>query len=301
MTTAVPKYSRHRKLDPVQPFLVILCILVCIITIYPMYYVLIMSISDPAEVSRGAVTILPKGFYLGSYETVFQDGKLWRAYGNTIFYAAASTLLMLLTTVLMAYPLTRPNLKFRKVVVFFLLIPMYFSGGLIPTFLLIYKLHIYNTIWAMILPSVSIWNIILCRTFFMSVPGEVAESATIDGANHFQTLWKIYLPLSKPVLAVIAIYTIVGVWNSWFNAMVYLPNENLHPLQMYLQRILIAQTVDLKSIMTMSEMQDAVKRMLSSQQLKYTMIFFISAPIMMIYPCFQKYFIKGVMLGSLKG
>ena len=134
MTTAAPAPRRRKKFDPAQPFLIVLCILVCFITIYPMYYVFIMSISDPAEAARGAVTLWPKGFYLGSYQTIFRDGKLWRAYGNTIFYAAASTLLMLTTTVLMAYPLTRPNLNFRKAVVFFLLIPMYLCGGLITSF-----------------------------------------------------------------------------------------------------------------------------------------------------------------------
>ncbi|MEA4889626.1 MAG: carbohydrate ABC transporter permease [Clostridiaceae bacterium] len=299
MTNSIRRTGK--KFDKAQPILILFCLVSCFITIYPMYYVLIMSISDPAQAAKGAVYFWPKGLYFGSYEMILHDGKLWRAYGNTVFYAAASTLLMLFSTVIMAYPLTRPNLRYRKAVIFFLLVPMYFGGGLIPSFLLVYKLGMYNTIWAMILPSVSIWNIILARTFFMSIPNSVAESAFMDGANHFQVLRSIYLPLSKPVLAVISIYTIVGVWNSWFNAMVYLPNENLHPLQMYLQRILISQTVDLRKIMSMEEMRDAVKKMLSSQQLKYTMILFISAPIIMVYPLFQKHFIKGIMLGSLKG
>ncbi|NLZ88273.1 MAG: carbohydrate ABC transporter permease [Clostridiales bacterium] len=212
---------------------------------------------------------------------------------------------MLITSVMGAYPLTRPNLKFRKIVVIFLIIPMYFSGGMIPTFLIVQKLGLYDTIWAIILPGAySIWNIILTRTFFMTIPGEVAESAFIDGANHFQLMRKIYLPLSKPVLAVISIYTLVGIWNSWFNAMVYLPNYTLHPLQMYLQRILIAQTVDvtrLKEVTSADDMAALMKKAMGARQLKYAMIMVVSLPILMVYPMFQRHFVKGVMLGSLKG
>lgn len=292
---------RRKKLDPVQILLALFCLVILFITIYPMYYVLILSISEPIEVAKGGIYFAPRGFYLGSYEIVLNDARLWRSYLNTIIYAGGSTLMMLFTTTIMAYPLTRPNLKFRKAFVFFILMPMYFGGGLIPSFLVYYKLGLYNTMLAMILPSVSIWNIILTRTFFLSVPASLAESASIDGANHFKILWNIYLPLSKPVLSVISIFTIVGVWNNYFSAMIYLPNEELHPIQMYLQRILIAQSVDLRKTMTMVDAQDAIKKMLTSEQLKYTIIMFVSLPIIMVYPLFQKHFIKGVMLGSLKG
>ncbi len=293
--------QQRKKVSLSQILIVVLCVLVCFITIYPMYYVLIRSISDPVQVSAtGAPAFFPKGFYLGSYLLIVKDMRLWRALGNTIFYAIGCTVLMLLTTTCMAYPLTRPNLKFRKAVVFFVLLPMYFGGGLIPTFLLYTKLGLYNTVWAILLPSVSIWNIILAHTFFKSIPETISESAFIDGANHFQVMTKIIMPLSKPVFAVLAIYSIVGVWNDWFTAMIYLPNEDLHPLQMFLQRILIAQTVDLTQIKTAEEMKNAIERMLTASQLNYSMIIFVSVPIIMIYPMFQKYFIKGVMLGSLK-
>lgn len=201
----------RKNFDPAQIFLVSFCLVILFITIYPMYYVLILSISEPTEVAKGGIYFWPRGFYLGSYEVIIKDARLWRSYLNTIIYAGCSTLLMLFTTTIMAYPLTRPNLKFRKVVVFFLILPMYFSGGLIPTFLVYYKLGLYNTMLAMILPSVSIWNIILVRTYFQSIPRSVVESAFIDGANHFQILWSIFIPLSKPVLAVISIFTIVTV------------------------------------------------------------------------------------------
>ena len=266
-----------------------------------MYYVLIMSVSDPAlTASTGPAYFYPKGLYFGSYKLIFRDARLWRAFGNTVFYVVFGTLFMIFTTVSMAYPLTRPNLKHRKAVVFFILLPMYFSGGLIPSFLLYYKLGLYNTIWAILLPSVSIWNIILVHTYFKSLPESLPESAFIDGASHFQVLTRIIIPLSKPVLAVITIYSVVGIWNDWFTAMIYLPNEELHPLQMYLQRILIAQSVNLTRIKTADELKNAMMRILSAAQLNYSMIIFVSLPIIMVYPMFQKYFIKGVMLGSLK-
>ncbi|MGI6692097.1 MAG: carbohydrate ABC transporter permease [Christensenellales bacterium] len=296
-----------QRVDVFQVLVVAVCVTAAVVTIYPMWYVLAMSLNDPYEAVKGNLlwNLFPIQLYLGSYEVILKDSGLWRAAGMSIFYAVSGTLLMLITSVMGAYPLTRPNLKFRKIVVIFLIIPMYFSGGMIPTFLIVQKLGLYDTIWAIILPGAySIWNIILTRTFFMTIPGEVAESAFIDGANHFQLMRKIYLPLSKPVLAVISIYTLVGIWNSWFNAMVYLPNYTLHPLQMYLQRILIAQTVDvtrLKEVTSADDMAALMKKAMGARQLKYAMIMVVSLPILMVYPMFQRHFVKGVMLGSLKG
>lgn len=290
-----------KKMNTSQLIIIAICLLICLITVYPMYYVLVISISDPVEVSKGGIYFFPKGFSFRSYKIISSDLRLWRSVLNSIFYVVASTTLMLITSSLGAYPLTCKNLLGRKYIVAFLLIPMYFGGGMIPSFLLIYKLGIYNTVWALILPgAVGIMNIILMRTYLMTIPFEVAESAFMDGARHFTVMSKIYVPLAKPVLAVIAIYTIVGVWNSWFGAMVYLPNERLHPVQMYLQRILIANTVDLTKLETMEEVEKALGEMMVASQLKYTMIIFVTLPIIMVYPMFQKHFIKGVMLGSLK-
>jgi len=278
----------------------IVAAILCLITLYPMYYVLIMSISDPIEVAAMRVNLYPKGLYLDSYKIIIGDAKMWKAYANTIIYVVSGTFLTCLTSVMAAYPLTARNLIGRKWVVRFLIIPMYFSGGLIPTFLLMNKLGLYNNRLAIIIPgAVSIWYIILTRTYFMTLPGSLRESAFMDGANNFQILFKIYVPLSKPILAVIAIYSLVGIWNSWFNAMIYLPNEELHPLQMYLQRVLIQQTVDLKQL-PMEDVKEAIAMMLSNTQLKYSMIIFTTLPIIFTYPFFQKYFIKGAMLGSLK-
>ncbi len=293
--------NKIREGSKVADFIIyMIAIIICLMTLYPFYYVVIMSISDPMEVAAMNVYLYPKGFYLDSYKLIIRDMKMWRSYLNTIIYVGCGTLLVLLTSVLGAYPLSVKNLAGRKWLVRYLIIPMYFGGGLIPTFLLINKLGLYNTRWAIIIPgAVSIWYIILTRTYFMTIPESLKESAFIDGATHLQLLFKIIVPVSKPILAVIAIYTIVGIWNSWFGALVYLPNEKLHPLQMYLYRVLVRQTVDLKEL-AFDEAAEAAERIFSNIQLKYSIIVFTTLPIVFTYPFFQKYFIKGVMLGSLK-
>lgn len=281
--------------------IIIVATVLCLLTLYPMYYVFIMSISKPQDVMAMNVYFWPTGFELSGYKKLFYDINMWRAYGNSILYTASSTILMLITSVLGAYPLSVPELKGRKFVVAFVLIPMYFSGGLIPTFLVMNKLGLYNNVLAIIIPaSFNIWYIILTRTYFTSIPNDMRESAFMDGASNIQILFKIYLPLAKPILAVISIYSIVSMWNNWFSAEVYLPNQKLHPLQLYLKRVLVAQTVDLTKLNS-TEMANAINQMISATQLKYSMIIFTTLPIIFTYPFFQKHFIKGVMLGSLKG
>ncbi len=279
----------------------IVTLLVCIATVYPMYYVFIQSVSNAQDVMAKSVFLVPSGFQLDNYGLLFRNNEMWMAYLNTIIYVTATTAAMLLTCTLGAYPLTVGTLWGRKWVVRYLLVPMYFNGGLIPTFLLMSRIGLYNNRLAIIIPAmVSIWNIILVRTYFSSLPPALRESAFIDGASNLQVLFRIYFPLSKPILAVIAIYTIVGMWNSWFSAMVYLPDSSLHPLQMYLQRVLVQQSVDLSKLNS-TDMEEAMRRMYSSMQLKYSIIVFTTLPIIFTYPFFQKYFIKGVMIGSLKG
>ena len=276
--------------------------LLCLVTLYPFYYVMIQSIADPQEVVAQSVFIWPKKLYWGSYELIIRDIRVWRAYKYTLLYVGAGTLLNLVTSICGAYPLSTDKLAFRSVVVKFIIIPMYFSGGLIPSFLLMTQLGLYNNVWAMIIPgAVGIWNLILVRSYFMSIPDGLRESAYIDGAGHFRILTSIYVPLSKPILAVIAIYTIVGIWNSWFNAMIYLPNAELHPLQFYLYRVMIQQSVTMDAGTSLLGMEAQVQRMLANFQLKYALIVFTTLPVIFTYPFFQKYFIKGVMLGSLKG
>lgn len=282
----------------------IICIVIailCLVVVYPMYYVMILSISDPSEAVKMSAHILPKGLYIDTYKLFLKDASLWRSYAYTIFYAATTCILMETTCVLMAYPLTCKRLYGKKFIIFFLLVPMYFSGGMIPEYLVYTKLGLYNNVWSLIIPGAfSIWNIILTRTYMSTIPDTMKEAAKMDGANHFNILTRIYVPLSKPIMAVIAIYTVVGVWNAWFRSMVYQPNLRIQPLQMYLRRVLITQSVDITDI-SAEEAAVLAEKLLSNMQMRYAMIVFTTLPILFIYPFFQKYFVKGVMVGSLKG
>ncbi len=280
----------------------ILAALAAFITLYPIYYVLIQSISEPRYAATMRVYWWPKGLYFGGYEKILTDPKLWLSYRNTFVYAIAQTLLMLFTCSTAAYALSVKTLRHRKLINLFLLIPMYFSGGIIPLFLLIMRIGLYNTVWSIILPGAySIWYIILTKAYFGTIPESLREAAYIDGANNYQTLFNVYLPTSKPILAVIALYTIVGVWNSWYHPSIFLPDQSLQPLQLYLRRILIEQSVDLSvDLITSAELAGMQKDRLTSIQLKYTVIIVSSLPMIIAYPFFQKYFVKGVMLGSLK-
>lgn len=303
------KKTERRKLHRLTAFdyaVSILVTIVGLITVYPMWYVIVMSVSDPLAASSGSVTIWPVGFTVSAYQIVLKEALFWKTLGNSVIYVLSGCTLMLTTTVLMAFPLTRSNLKWRKAVTIFLLIPMYFSGGMIPSFVVITKLGLYNTMWALILPGAyGIWNIILCRTYLLSIPSDIAEAAYIDGAGNWTTLFRIYLPLSKPVLAVILIYTIVGIWNSWFNSQLYQSKQEIQPVQMYLRVLLVAQSTNLTSMMMEGMTQDVLegmsKQAITARQLKYALIVVVTLPILMVYPMFQKHFVKGIMLGSLKG
>ncbi|MBE6935532.1 MAG: carbohydrate ABC transporter permease [Ruminococcaceae bacterium] len=280
-----------------------LAVFFAFITLYPMYYVLILSLSNPNAAASMRVFWWPKGFFLDGYKNIVTDRNLWLSYRNSIFYAGACCVFMLITCSMCAYPLTSRALRGRKYLTFFLLIPMYFNGGIIPSFLMIQKLGLYNTPWAVILPgSVSIWYIILFRSFFRTIGESLREAAMIDGANHYRVFFNLFMPNSKAILAVIALYTIIGQWNSWFQALIYLPDTYWQPLQLYLRRLLILQNASLESVMNLSAeaLEEMAKEQLSNNQLKYTVIFISTLPMLVAYPFFQKYFVKGVMLGSLK-
>ncbi|MDR0670056.1 MAG: carbohydrate ABC transporter permease [Treponema sp.] len=277
-----------------------LAALVVVITLYPMYYVLILSLSAPQYALTMQVYTVPKGFDLSAYKLMIGNPEVWRTFGNTVLYAAATTVLMLATSFLGAFPLTFKSLMGRKYINMYLLITMFFSGGLIPSFLLIMKLGMYDSPLALIIPACfSVWNIILTKAYLSTIPETLREAARIDGASVFQIFARIYLPLSTPILAVIAVYTVVGVWNSWFSAMVYLPSLNWQPLQIYLRRMLIDSTPP-NTIMSADAVREMIERKLAYSQLKYAMIIFSSLPVLFTYPFFQRYFMKGIMLGSLK-
>lgn len=278
-------------------------ILLAFITLYPMYYVIILSISEPKAATTMQVYWWPKGLYLDGYKKVFGDAKLWTSYRNTILYAAAEAVLMLFVCSTFAYALSYPKLKHRGFINAFILIPMYFSGGIIPLFMMVMRYGLYDTPWAILLPGgYSIWYIILVKSYFSTIPDGLREAATIDGANHFQIYSRIYLQVSTPILAVIALYTIVGIWNGWFRPALFLAKQSIQPLQLYLRRILTDSNVDLAmELSTAEEIIAAQQDIISNSQLKYIVITVATLPMMIVYPFFQKYFVKGVMLGSLKG
>lgn len=297
--------KKRKKLDAVQMASLLICLFGVLICLYPMYYVFIMSISDPIESATG-VYFLPKKIFLGGYRILLKDPELWRGLGNTVLYCAVTTLGMLFVTFLAAYSLSRPKLKGRRLVVIYLLVPMYFGGGLIPGYLNMVKLGLYNTRLALMLPAFcGISYIILVTTYLRSQPRDLEEAAFVDGAGHWTVMSRIALPLAKPVLAVISIYQIVGQWNSWFGAMVYLTDYTKHPVQLYLRRILVQNTNLIKELasrgITPEEAENVMMRSMSSRQLKYAVIMIVTLPIVCVYPMFQKHFVKGVMLGSLKG
>lgn len=302
MTKTITKSNKISEGSRVATILIYCCIVaICFVTIYPMYYVLILSLSEPAAAMTMKVYTIPKGFSLDSYKVLVKDAEMWRAYLNTILYALSTTVLMVLTCVFAAYPLTSKKLRGRKFINTFLLIPMYFSGGMIPSFLLITQLGLYDNPLSMILPSCfSIWNIILVKAFFSGIPETLREAAKIDGANTYQILFQIYLPMSMPIIAVICVYTIVGVWNSWFNAMIYLPHTTWQPLQLYLRRVLVENTRSVAQFLDPAEAKMLALKQMSNAQMQYAMIIFSTLPILATYPFFQKYFVKGVTLGSLK-
>ncbi len=294
---------RWSTLDTV---VVIIAVLFCIVTLYPIIYVFSCSISDPKMVLAGKVILWPVGFSIKAYGLIMENPEFWRSFINSILYVLVGCVLAVFNAVAVAWPLTRRNLKFRKFLTYYLLIPMFFAPGMIPAFLVIDKLGMYNSPAALIFPlCYNIWEIILCRTYMASLPEELIDSSLIDGCNQIQTLVKIVLPLSKPVIAVILIYTIVGVWNSWFHASIYTTNKAIQPVQLYLRNILAATSGSTMNQLTKNMSREALERYkevrLASNQIKYAMIVLTIVPIIMVYPMFQKHFTKGVMVGSLKG
>lgn len=268
--------------------------------LYPLYYVLIASISDPYAVWNGKVIFFPKGLTLAGYRQILTYRDILTGYRNSIAYTAASILLSLTLTISAAYPLAQRNFLLRGAFSKFLLFTMFFSGGLIPTYLMIKTLRILNTPLAVILPgAASVTNIIITRTFFQTtLPAELREAAFLDGCSHLRYLFSITLPLSKAILAVMALYYGVGQWNSFFNAMIYLTNRDLYTLQLVLREILLTSSVTLE---TGGDPQALAEQQRIGEIIKYGVIVVAAVPALAAYPFVQRFFIKGVMIGSLKG
>jgi len=277
-----------------------IAIVLTITVLYPVIYIVSSSFSSGVAVSTGKVIFLPVDFTIEGYRRVFTHPNIWLGYRNTIFYTVVGTLNNVIFTMFCAYPLSRKEFIGRKTIMFILAFTMYFSGGMIPGYLLLKDLGYINTIWAMIMPgSFSIYQMIVCRTFINStIPNEMLEAAKIDGCNDHQYFFKFVLPLSKPIIAVMALQYAVGHWNSYFGAFIYLNNPNLYPLQIFLREILILGQVNPEDIID-EELQNVLQGM--ADVLKYALIVVATAPIMVVYPFIQKYFVQGIMIGSLKG
>lgn len=273
--------------------------LLLLLVLCPLIFVCSASVSDPSMVASGKVLLLPKGFTLDGYRRVFQDKSILTGYANTIFYTTVGTLINLAVTVPAGYALARSTLPGKKFFMTYFMIPMYFGGGLIPTFLVVNALHLYNTRAVMVLLyAFSMYNCIICRTFFGGLPKEVEEAAIIDGCTSFQVFWQIVLPLSKALMGVMVLYFAVAHWNIYFAALIYLRDTDKHPLQLVLRKILVLETASDDMI----GMEEAALAKLQLKELvKYAVIIVSSLPVLILYPFLQKYFDQGVMIGSVKG
>lgn len=275
----------------------IIAIFAFVITLWPFLYIVAVSFSGSHAVYQGEVFLWPMDITLDGYRQVFKQNGLWTAYGNTLFYTTVGTVFNLAATTIAAYPLSRNRFFARRFFNFFIAFTMYFSGGMIPTYLLITKLGFYNSRWVMIIPSLlSTYNVMVCRSAFSAIPDEVIESAEIDGSNEWQTFGHIAVRLITPTLAVLTLYYAVGHWNNFFTALLYLSKEELMPMQVLLRRVLIQASSELMDNSTASNDMAAV-----SIQVRYVTIVVATLPILAIYPLLQKYFVKGVMLGAVKG
>ena len=273
-----------------------LCLL-ALIVLYPVYFIVIASFSDPDAVLAGKVVLWPVGINLEGYQKIMERTDVWQGYYNTIVYTLMTVVLSLLVTIPAGWALSRKTLPGKKFLMMYFIIPMFFGGGLIPFYNVMSSLGLINTIWAIVLPSIlSVWNLFMTKTFFeSSIPGGLIEAAKIDGAGHFRTFISVVLPLAKAIMAVMALYYAVGQWNSYFNAMIFLQDESMYPLQLVLKEILIATESTVGG-----SGETILQQYRLANQLKYVSVIVSSLPVLMLYPFVQKYFAQGVMIGSLK-
>ncbi len=275
--------------------------IVLITTFYPLYFVIIASISDPDALYYGEAMLYPVRITFEAYRRVLRDSTIWLGYRNTIFYTVVGTSINIIMTFITAYPLSRKNFPFSKIIMRYFAFTIYFSGGLIPTYLVVKSLHLTGKWYVLvILGAMSVFNVIVTRTFFQStIPEELFESASMDGCNHFRFFLQIVVPLSKPVLAVMILFYGVRHWNEFFKAMIYLNNRKQYPLQVFLREILINNA--LSEDMHGNDMTDRLQSEKLLELMKYATIVVATLPMIIIYPFLQKYFVKGTMVGSLKG
>ena len=299
MTHARQKVRRQRKDVVFDVILYTICALLLVVILYPLWFIIIASFSDPSAVAGGHVWLWPVGFTLEGYQELLRQPQVWLGYRNTIAYTVVGTLIGLAVNIPAAYALSRKDLWGRKVLMGLYVFTMFFSGGLIPIFLTVQQAGLYNTFWVLVLPfSVSAYNIIVARTFFeTSLPPDLWDAAQIDGCGNLRFFFTMALPLSKAVISVIALWTAVGQWNSYFNALIYIRDENLYPLQLIMRNILITN----QNFAALGTGEAAMIAMRRANLVRYAMIIVATVPIMCVYPFIQKYFDQGVMIGAVKG
>lgn len=271
--------------------------LIALLVLYPLYFVVIASFSDPVAINAGKITFWPIGFNTKGYQKIFEDQKIWRSYYNTIFYTVTGTTLNIILTMLLAYPLSRQNFFLRRPLTAFIMFTMYFQGGMIPTYLWINDLHLYNTPWVMILlPAINVFNVIIATTNIKSnIPDELYEAASIDGCSQFRFFIKMVVPLSKAIIVVLILYYGVAHWNEFMNGLIYLRDEGLYTLQLTLRSILLRNQVS-----ALGDEDSVMEQQKAAELLKYGIIIVSTLPVLVIYPFLQKHFEQGVMIGSLK-
>ncbi|MDQ0875772.1 putative aldouronate transport system permease protein [Paenibacillus sp. V4I3] len=280
--------------------LFVLCVLIFLLIAYPLYFIIIASVSDSTLVSTGQVLFIPKGISFFGYQEIFKDARIWVGYRNTLVYTFLGTFVNLLFTLPAAYVLSRKEFMARRALMLIFVITLFFNGGLIPTYLLMKGLHLTNTMWVFILPfSVNVFNLIIARTFFETLPSELHEAAAMDGCSHFKYFIQVAMPLSKALISVIGLYYLVAHWNDFFTALIYIRKNELQPLQIILRDILLSNQVFASGAGVGGDAGGYAQRY--ADQIKYGVIIVSTLPILILYPFIQKYFEKGVLIGSIKG
>ncbi|MCI8830452.1 MAG: carbohydrate ABC transporter permease [Lachnospiraceae bacterium] len=272
--------------------------LIALCVLYPLYFIIIASFSDPVAINNGRVGFWPVGFNTTGYEKIFENMKIWRSYSNTIFYTVAGTGINIVLTMMLAYPLSRKKFFAKTPLMIFVMFTMYFQGGLIPTYLWINDLNLYNTPWVMVLlPAINVFNLIIAINFIKSnIPEELYEAAAIDGCSHIKFFARIVLPLSKTIIVVLVLYYGVAHWNEFMNGLIYLRDEGLYPLQLTLRNILLQNQAS-----GLGDVDSIIEQQKAAELIKYGVIIVSTLPVLVIYPFLQKHFEKGVMVGSVKG
>jgi len=292
--------KKKRKIDAFAAINGILMLIFTLVCIYPFYYVLIVSLNDPLDAQRGGLYLWVRSFSIENYKAIFKTSELLNAYQITLFRVIAGSALHLILTAMFAFALTKKHFVFRKFLSWWMLIPMYFSGGIIPTYVVMDMLGLVNNVMVYILPHLlATFHILILRTFLNELPAALEESAVIDGASDFSLFWRIVMPLSTPVLATVALFIGVFHWNDWFSGFTYMTSEDLWTAQNVLLKII--QTNEASNIASISKMDSGFKPTVTAESVKMAMLVITTVPVIVVYPFLQKYFVKGMMLGSVKG